>query len=236
MNVLITGGSHTGALNLGHKRILSEKKLDTKFSIVPLGGGITLAGRFFEVRDNQIDIIDPRYRRNLAQIPPANFSCDAIGFCTVLYSRPIWYYKDWSKYAVSQVPGDRIPVSRAMLSRLIHDDAKNVIEFLDALKILGLNPFVIEGPRPFRHNREIVTVGKSEVIIIDNSYRELVSQILHEKNIPIVHLPKYTYDEDGFMLESYRSERSDDKTHANGEFGRLMLEEIVDFVQRSRVT
>jgi hypothetical protein len=56
--------------------------------------------------------------------------------------------------------------------------------------------------------------------------------ILNREGIPVVSVPDAAFDEDGFMLNSYRHKNPKDKTHGNPEFGLLMMQRLIEYMQQ----
>ena len=56
-------------------------------------------------------------------------------------------------------------------------------------------------------------------------------EILHREGIGVVSVPDDALDGDGFMLESYRHRNPKDKTHGNPDFGRLMMQRVIQYMQ-----
>jgi len=230
MRVLITGGSHVGALRRAQKAGAAPPPAGMSLHIRPLGSGITVARSFFALRDGRIEITNERFRENLPGIPLAGLDCDRVGFCTALYSRPIWLGRDWARFAPPGVDDGRTVISHALLRRLVLDDLRYVLAFLDALRSLGLRPFVVDGPRPFRHNPEVERAGERAVQIIDRTYRRIAARSLDELGVPVVAGPPDTYDEAGFTRPEFRRPSATDRTHANEAYGARMLGRIHAFL------
>ena len=233
VTVLITGGSHVVALNQGFKSLTESCEVPStmRFQVKPLGGGLSIAGNFFRCRTDHVEITNPKFRARIERIPPAESSYDAVVLSTVLYSRPLWYKEDWAAYGLPGMSKGRIPVSNSLLRRVILDDSKYLISFLKHLRNLGIAVCVVEGPRPFRHNIEVQRVGPDTVRHLDARYRSLTMEVLAREDIPVIPLPDSVFDEEGFMLEEYRHDNPKDKTHGNAAFGRLMMLEVVRYVQ-----
>lgn len=234
MKVFITGGSHIGALYRAYKA--DEGKSvppDIQVLIRPLGGGLTVAKRFFDVKPRRIVITSPKFRKHFTQIPLQNFRCDTIGLCTTLYSRPIWSNGDWAKFGPLADLAGRQMVSEALIRRLVHDDTRHLIDFLLAARGLGIRPFVIDCPRPFRHNPEVRIAGEKTIRHLDENYRRIMAGKLEALDIPVVANPPDTCDADGFTLPRFRHTVDGDRTHANVEYGHKMLDRIYAFLASS---
>jgi hypothetical protein len=233
VTILITGGSHVAALNEGFKSLAQSGEIPqtVHFDIRPMGGGLSISGNFFSGRSDHVKITNPKFRRRLKRIPPPGHSYDAVVLSTVLYSRPVWYKADWAVYGVPGMSRGRILASDSMLRRVILDDTKYLVSFLKHLRALGIAVCVVEGPRPFRHNIEVKKAGVEIVRYIDALHRSLTLELLAREDIPVIHVPDFVFDDDGFMLEAYRHDNPRDKTHGSADFGRLMMLEIVRYMQ-----
>jgi hypothetical protein len=233
VTILITGGSHVAALNEGFRSLTRSGEIPQTldFHIQPLGGGLSISGNFFRARSDHVEITNPKFRRRIKRIPPPGASYDAVVLSTLLYSRPVWYKADWALYGVPGMSKDRILASNSMLRRVILDDTRYLISFLKHLRALGIAVCVVEGPRPFRHNIEVERAGVEIVKYIDALHRSLTLELLAREDIPVIHIPGFVFDDDGFMLEEYRNDNPKDKTHGNADFGRLMMLKVVRYMQ-----
>jgi hypothetical protein len=194
---------------------------------------LSISRDFFRPRDDHVEITLPKFQAKFRRIPPRGVKYDAVAVSTALYSRPVWNKTDWEVYGVPGFANDRIPISNSLLKRAIYDDNKYIIAFLGHLRALGMKVCVVEGPRPFRHNIEVKRTGPDLVKHIDTLYRSLTLEILNGKGIGVVSVPDVALDEDGFMLESYRHKNPKDKTHGNPEFGCLMMQRVIQYMQQS---
>lgn len=235
MRILVTGGSHVVALNQGFKQLRDAGKVPAslEFILRPLGGGLSVARDFYSPRDDHVEITNPKYWAKFRQIPPPGETYGMVAVSTALYSRPVWNKSDWGVYGIPGFAKDRIPISEGLLRRAIYDDNKHIIGFLAHLRTLGMKVCIVEGPRPFRHNIEVKRNGPDLVKHIDALYRSLTLEVLSREQIPVVLVPDTAFDTDGFMLEKYRHKNPDDKTHGSSEFGLLMMERVLQFVQKN---
>lgn len=234
MHILITGGSHVVALNQGLKSLAQSGEIPSslEFRVRPLGGGLSFARNFFHPRDDHLEITYQKFRAKFTRIPPRGVTYDAIALSTALYSRPVWNKADWAVYGIPGFATDRILTSNSTVRRAIYDDNKHIIAFLRHLRTFGIKVCIVEGPRPFRHNIEVQRTGVDLVKHIDTLYRSLTLAILDREGIPVLPVPDTALDEDGFTLQKYRHRNPKDKTHGNADFGRLMVRQVVDFMQQ----
>lgn len=230
MKILVTGDSHTGPLQRGLdllKRESAAKLAAHQIVIRPLGGGHLLPYPFFKARADHIEITQPDYRSRLERLPvPDVPGVDWYGVCAPLHTARVMRHEQWRNYAPEGVGGDGIPVSKALLARLVDDDQRHVMALLKAMIALGMRPFAIEGPRPFRHHPAIAVVGAERVTHIDRFYRARMLAWLDAEGIPVVRIPADLVDEEGFMLDDMRKDISD-AHHGNERMGARMIEEIV---------
>ncbi|HJV68285.1 hypothetical protein [Ideonella sp.] len=226
MKVVIIGDSHTAQLHRGIQALQAEDAPalhGQEWIVRPLGGGHLLPFPFFRARADHIAITQPEYRKNIHRLPLKSHP-DARwhGVSGALHTARVFRHADWARHALPGMDGPGIPVSGSLLGRLVDDDQRHVMALLIAMQSLGMNPFVIEGPRPFRHHPAIPTVGAHRVIAIDSFFRERMKGWLAAKRIPVAELPQDVFDEDGFMRDELRN-RLDDPHHGNAAFGRRMI-------------
>jgi hypothetical protein len=230
MKILVTGDSHTGPLQRGltllqrdePKRLAGHEVL-----IRPLGGGHLVPFPFFKARGDHLHITQPEYQVRLKRLPlPDVPDVDWYGVSAPLHTARVFRHEDWRDHVLEGEGGDGIPVSNALLGRLVDDDQRQVMAFMKALAALGLKPFAIEGPRPFRHHPAVAVVGAARVARIDRFYRERMMAWLVSEGFPVVRIPAALVDADGFMIEAMRK-GPDDAHHGNEKFGVHMIEAML---------
>ena len=230
MKILITGDSHVGPLQRGIDLLRREKAacLDAAEVVVrPLGGGHLLPMPFFKMKGGRIEITQPEYRTRMERYPPPDVAdADFHGISAPLHTARVFRHEQWRDYALAG-EAEGIPVSDALLARLVDDDQRQVMAFFKALVALGLRPFAIEGPRPFRHHPAVAVLGAPKVLRIDRFYRERMRAWLAAEGIAQVDIPPELMDADGFMLETMSKDASD-AHHGNERFGARMVARIVD--------
>lgn len=234
MKVLITGGSHTASLAAGLEllREAGQVPAGVDITFAPLGGALAEVGKFFEVRGDQIVITHDKYRRRLPRLSASETPFDAVGFSTPFHSRGVWMLPDWHGWGLPSLESSRIPVSRALVRRCVRDHNAHLIAFLVALKQVGFKAFAIEGPKPFRHNREVDIAGWQTVAHIDREYSLHTREALQGHDIPSLLMPTETCDADGFSLPEFRHDDPKDVHHGNAAIGAVMMAQVLTFLQR----
>lgn len=233
IKVLVTGDSHTGALQRGKERIESREGLDAGIAITvqPLGGGHIQRTAFFRDRRDHLEIVNETYRESL-QVFPVDDGDGApylYGLCMSLHSTWIWRHEDWARFAPAGIAVGEAPVSNALLRAAVLDDVFYVLRFIDVLKRLGQRMFVVEAPRPFVHHPAFETTRKEVIAHVDGYYRDVVLGELARRDVPVVRVPESCHDSSGFMVERYRHENPEDHHHGNAEYGELMIRRIEQF-------
>lgn len=230
MKILITGDSHTGPLQRGlHllQRDAPAKLAGHEIVVRPLGGGHLLPFPFFKAREDHLHITQPEYQVRLKRLPlPDVTGVDWYGVSAPLHTARVFRHEQWRDYALEGEGGDGIPVSGALLARLVDDDQRHVMAFMKALAALGLRPFAIEGPRPFRHHPAVPVVGAARIARIDGFYRARMLEWLRTEGFPVVRIPGTLVQADGYMVDAMRK-GPDDAHHCNEKFGRRMIEEML---------
>jgi len=226
VKIVVTGDSHTAQLQQGLLQLQAEDApalRGQEWVIRPLGGGHLLPFPFFKAQADHIVITQPEYRKSIHRLPlKPHPDARWHGFCGALHTARVFRHADWARHALPGMEGPGIPVTASLLGRLVDDDQRHVKELLVQMQALGMNPFVIEGPKPFRHHPAIPVVGARRVIAIDSFFRERMKRWLAGQGIPMVELPPEVVDADGFMRDELRRSL-EDAHHGNAEFGRLMV-------------
>lgn len=229
MKILVTGDSHTGPLQRGIELLKREKAAclaSAELVVRPLGGGHLLPTPFFKTKAGRIEITQPEFRTRMERYPPPDVAdVDFHAISAPLHTARVFRHEQWRDHALAG-EGAGIPVSDALLRRLVDDDQRYVMAFLQALVELGLRPFAIEGPRPFRHHPTVAVVGAEKVMRIDRFYRERMRGWLDAQGIPHVDVPADLVDADGFMRDEMAKDVSD-AHHGNERFGARMVEAMV---------
>jgi hypothetical protein len=234
MRILITGDSHTGPLQRGLQlltRDRPERLRGHELHVRPLGGGHLLPFPFFRERAGHLEITQPEYRRNIVRLPLPDLAADWIGMSGPLHTARVFRHPDWTLHALPDEPAEAgAPVSWSLLGRLVEDDQRHVKDFLLSIREQGMRPFVIEGPRPFRHHPAVATTGAAKIARIDAFYRDRMRRWLAAAHIPVVAIPEALLDTDGFMDDALRN-RLDDHHHGNADFGMRMIEQTIALLE-----
>lgn len=226
MKIIILGDSHTAQLQRGVEALQAENApalRGQQWIVRPLGGGHLLPFPFFKAHADHIAITQPEYRKNIVRLPlKVHPDAQWHGFSGALHTARVFRHDDWARHALPGMDGPGIPVSTSLLGRLVDDDQRHVMALLTEMQARGMNPFAIEGPRPFRHHPAISTVGAQKVIAIDLFFRQRMKRWLAAKGIPVAELPQDVMAEDGFMRDELRNSLNDPH-HGNAAFGRRMI-------------
>lgn len=234
MQVLITGDSHTGVLERAKNLLIKKNEWPEQIDLTvkPLGGGYIFSTPFFIDRGDHAEICNPEYREQFDRFPPAEMDNTEVvyGLAGPLHTGRVRRSKAWSKFVPSQFAVNETPVSNALLRQVILDDCQYLLKFIDIILRTRKKIFVIEAPKPFRHDSSLNSTRAEVYSYIDSYYREVISQELSLRKVPIIKVSAECYDEKGFMLERYRNRRKSDMHHGNLEFGELMMKNILDFL------
>lgn len=235
MKVLITGDSHTGALHLAQKDMISKDEWPDQIdlTIKPLGGGHIFPTPFFIDRGDYAEISNLKYRKQFNRFPPLKEkNSDVIyGLSAPLHTARIRRRRAWSEFVPSQFAAQEVPLSNQLLRRVILDDCHYLLKFIDIILRTQNKVFVIEAPRPFKHDNSLTIIRPEVFIYVDAYYRDIIKQELKHRNVPIIEVTPECYDDAGFMLERYRNPNEDDMHHGNVEFGELMMKKVLKFIQ-----
>ncbi len=234
-NVFVTGDSHTAALRRGQTAIEADGgwPQDVRLAIQPLGGGHLTREPFFIDRGDHAEITAVEYRRRFDRLPledaddPGTF----YGFSAPLHSARIWRHPAWQNHAPAAMKVPGTPVSSGMITQIVLDDQRYVIDLLALMTRIGRRVFVIEAPYPFRHHPALRKTPAAIVRHLDRAYRAIVRRELARLEVAVVGVPQGC-TEDGFMRPEYA--QPGDHHHGNERYGRTMMTEILAFLDRER--
>lgn len=234
MKVLITGDSHAGTLQRGRKLLVSKGEWPEQVDLMiqPFGGGHIFPTPFFIDKGDHAEICNKDFRKQFKRFPPEKMeNGDVIyGLSGPLHTARIRRSRAWSEFVPTQFAVDEAPISNALLNKVILDDCQYLLKFIDVILRTQKKLFVVEAPRPFKHDSALTSIRPEVFSYFDNYYRGLIKQELKLRNVPVIAVGPECYDEDGFMLECYRHPREDDMHHGNAEFGELMMKKVLEFL------
>lgn len=234
MKVLITGDSHTGPLKSGQNLLISKGEWPQRIDLTirPLGNAKFFPTPFFVDKGDYAEIRNLTYRKQLERLPLLEIAnSDTIyGLSGPLHTSRVLRNSAWSNFVPSQFALNEAPVSNALLHQTILDDCQYLLKLIDIIVRARKKLFVIEPPRPFKHNKSLKVIRPEVFSYVDGYYRDFIKQELKLRNIPIISVSPDCYDESGFMLECYRSPKEHDMHHGNAQFGELMMKKILDFL------
>lgn len=235
MKILITGDSHTGALQRGKELLLTQGLLspDLDLNIRPMGGGHILPSPFYEDRGDHAAISDPTYKKQFARFPLEKFSNSEIlyGFTSLLHTTRIWRHYDWKKFVPITLVKNEAAISRSLINRVIYDDSKYLLGMIDVMLRTQQKVFAVEAPKPFKRHIERTNIRSEVALFVDKHYRNFIRNELSKRNIPIVSIDTECYDADGFMLDEYQSDTPNDMHHGNAKFGAIMLNKTLKLLK-----
>lgn len=238
MTIYVTGNSHVGALASALASLKPPLKEVTAF---PLGSGAQEITHFAEHVGDRVVMRSAAYKKNLVtKTGQASIGCEQLWvFVMGTHNMRILRGPFWRNAAPSslQLEGKR-PISEGVLNKIIHSDQKNILNFFSDLKKVGAR-FIIASCPPVRRDILVDRQGIPVEVVSYVNTRALnsVYQWLEEQNIPIVLPPKVCMDDEGFLRHEFAKLKTAsgeiDPHHANLEYGKLMISEILETVKRT---
>lgn len=229
MRVLLTGDSHTAALNRGHQALLAGGLWPgaVDLTIRPLGAGHLTRDAFFVDRGDHAELVTPEYRRQFDRLPLASDGPGVVyGLSAPLHSVRIWRHPGWRHRvpaALRSDPGGAEPVSSGLVRRIVLDDQRHILALIEILLRTRRGVFVVEAPFPFRHHPALRDTAPDVVLHLDEVYRRTIGQELQALGVPVVSVPRDCLD-GGFMRDDFA--QTGDPHHGNAAYGRLMMERV----------
>lgn len=229
-NLVVFGDSHVAALRKGLDNLAGRDGFspETTITMLPLCRGGVLRSAFFHVRDGAIHFDDCMIDR-LPDTGGTTIYCFSGNAHTARVVREI----NWSSHAPAPVAKYETPISAAMLRDIFSYDQRYMLTLLDTMRQLGLQVFIVEAPHLFRHNAVFAKARKEVLLHIDREYRAFIRHELAQRNVDLVSVPEACLDDEGFMLDKYRSPKAGDNHHANPRFGEVMMGEILAYLKKA---
>lgn len=233
MKILITGDSHTAALNRGLMELRATGQTDAAVDILvkQLGGGHLLPTPFFNDVGTHAEIADPAYRKSFGFLPPKAAHFDAIGLSMPLWPMRVVHQLVWGDLSLATRSPDRRPISHAAFRQIVLQDQRYVLQLAELLARVGVTPIAISGPGLFRDHAVLRVVTAEHVLAIFNAYRAIMIAELARRDVTIINIPAVCLDADGFMNPDFRHDDAKDHHHANAAFGALMIQAVQDWAR-----
>lgn len=227
MKILLIGNSQVVALKQAMDRRIAAGRSPEGIDIQvkPIGSGLELHSGFFSASEGVVATHSSFY-------PPLAFSNDGsshlrIGIIGPLYTLGLCGSTDWLRFRPTGVSGGKMPVSTSLIRTTALNLQQHMLGFIDALQLLGSNIFVLEAARLFRHHERLIANGLQLSSRVDQLFRNAMLLELQKRNVPTILIPPSLTDDQGFMLEEYRSEKKGDQNHANIDFGDILIDQVL---------
>ncbi|GHF23677.1 hypothetical protein GCM10017044_17810 [Kordiimonas sediminis] len=236
--ILLAGDSHTTVLKRAHDELHPSDPLVSNIKIGPLGPGYKLSRRFFKPHKNRITFNLPMARNTFLKTTGKQalwFDQNILyGFSLRMHSFKISQNPTWLRHAPYELAAEKgkAPISKAAMLEIIKEDIGSTFEFYELLLKNNVPFFTIEGP-PLNENIQVLKRGADKEIIlaVDKAHRHYMQSWLCDKGIDIVKAPPAAFTEEGFLKPEYYADREGDVRHANTPYGRLMLQNVLDYLQ-----
>lgn len=232
--VILTGDSHLGALRKAVRSGYESDGLDS-VRFWPLGRGGETTNQFFRVSNDKaiVETIVSGWRNRV--FSKESLLIDNIEPILIL-SMPLntsrilrdFSWNTHSPWAMVK-RGRSIAISDSFLRDLFYEDSKYSVAFAEALQNVCDSVVVLEAPRFFRSADYLDNYPFDVCQLIDKKYREFVSGALLDKGIKIINQPKITILDDGTTDLKFDHPDPTDNHHANSEYGKIVLTEILRF-------
>lgn len=233
--IYLTGESHIGCL----MRAAAEREPLETIVMGAMGPGGKLSHNIFLPRKDRVAFGVPAVRQQIQKLtgqPAIMQGKDHLfGFSLGFHAFRVCQSRTWRTFypaALKQEEGKQ-PLSSAMIDTMIREDSKHQRGFYKALKALDIPCFVIESP-PLQRNLPIMTQGFASGGVIQHlfeRYRTLSMAFFEELGIDVVTFPPEARSDDGFLKTELETEREGDVRHANGAYGALMLDRVLDYLR-----
>ena len=233
MKILITGDSHTAALQRGLKALRAQGALreGVEVSVTPLGGGHVLPTPFWRDAGDHAEIIAPGYRAQFTRLPPQQPAPDVLGLCMPLWPMRILHRMAGEKLALADRVADHATVSKAVFRQLVQADQQHVLGLIDLFNRIRMPCVALSPPVLFADHKVLARYPAAQALRVFDTYRAIMLTELAARDVPVIDLPPEARQADGFMRPDFRHDNPQDAHHANAAFGALMIRRLQDWAQ-----
>ncbi len=230
--IRIFGDSHSGALR---KAAIERGDDFPEHEIFAVAVGKDMQSKFFSVDEKAQRISTKRIGKENSKVtlPLADDRPDDPDI-HYFYNGPLTFTMianavTWGQY----VPWDlktndsQIPLSEQAMEDWFEFNVKYPIAFAKAMRDMGMQLSVIEGPRPFKDTADGSQASLDLIMAVCNRFFTYTHARLDEAGIPVIRQPKSTLNEDGTTKIEFDHEDPNDKFHCNVTYGGLILDELL---------
>lgn len=145
--------------------------------------------------------------------------------CAHFFRRPTW--QDYSLVGCSGSIDSHL-LSPALLDEMIDADTQRFFSFIEALTRCGVSITVAAAPPPRLDHAALSDAETADTRkAVALRFQQRVLERIRSLRLPVVPAPSAAVDPDGFLRPEFWSPRAGDQTHANAEYGALMLGQIL---------
>jgi len=231
--VIVLGDSHTGALQRGLDLRLRERPDDARLAslqVRPFGPAHLMCTPFFEREGDHLALRPPEFRRRVPRVPFAHLRREAMplhALCAPLHAARVYRSLEWQRLDPPGIDEGGLAVSASMLARVVDDDQRHVMAFVEALLALQLPLVVMEPPRPYAHHPSVIGAGAARIVAVDAFYRARMRGWLASRSVPVIDVPADCVGPDGLMDPAYRNPSDEDQHHGSPAFGARMIDALL---------
>lgn len=230
MKILVTGDSHTGALNLAVRSMNAGGEIPDgiSVSVQPVSGGDKLRTEFWRDAGDHAEItVTMKKDIGVKRLPP-DPTTDTVALCMPLWPARVLRPLVAGKHSVAEdIPG-RQAISRSMFRRMVLDDQHHVLRLAEFLRDRGVQVIAVSAPGLFRDHYTLRQDEPTRVLTMFQDYRAIMLKELERRKVPVVDIPPECLDDEGFMRSEFRHADPRDEHHANPEFGKLMIRGLLE--------
>jgi hypothetical protein len=201
MKIFITGDSHMRALKRGVEMLINQGEMpdDFQFEAQMLSGGNAMAKPYFVDKGDFVEFVG---RLKRLPFPEEHGTYDYFGMCGLLHATRLWrIVKNWSNCTPFEPKEDQIPISISLLRHVVFQEQMYNMQLIEIFMRIGIKVFVIEAPKPFKHSKAMIEGNPEINCYVDSYYKNIMTEWLDSKGVPIIRVPSECYDDNGFMYK-----------------------------------
>jgi len=235
MKITICGDSHLSAVYQACESYPEIKK-DHTLDFAPFGNSEVSHAPYYEINSEKVTLTAERYRTMVSEVSLAQDSFDVLAISLPFHTlRIVRHARLWKNYALASLNiEDRAALSNATFRAMVLDQQKHNISLVKELTKLGKKVIVIESPKIFEYHVLFESIPKDIALAADNLYRETMNAVFEKMNVDVLPCPAECVQEDEPLMKlEYKPRREGDMHHANSEWGKLVIRDLIQMAEAS---
>ncbi|MFM2282066.1 MAG: hypothetical protein RLZZ444_4297 [Pseudomonadota bacterium] len=190
--------------------------------------GYAFFEKFYKFGENRVvfrNVSEPELGRYALTLDSDTIYGFSFGFHTAVMLRQNY----WSNFTILPGPTEKTYISKGAFKKMVLDENKNTLLFVQELKNRGIKFFLVGAPpvRQGQIDRHAGACSAEEILLLRDQYLKIMAEAFDALGVTYILPPEEVMD--GKLLKpEYESTGPNDVHHANRKYGVLMWRYIMD--------